>query len=320
MDKKLYEQVWEEVKKAQKVLLIGHKKPDGDALGSMCAVKLWLEQIGKEVKMSCIDKPTKRYSFLPYFNQIQTEINPSEADIVIILDCGAHYMTNFHEKYPELVPGMKEEKDVMKKPFIINIDHHSSNDNFGHLNIVEPESASTTFILYKIFKYLDVQITSQMATCLLTGIYNDTGSFMHSNTSKEALDASAELLRLGAKISPMIKALFKNNSVETLKLWGKVFLNSKITEDNFLISVVRKEDIDDDKDMDHLSGAIDYLNMVPGVDYAMLVKEDRGHIKGSLRTRRDDIDLSEIAKKYGGGGHSKAAGFSIELTDQPLNF
>lgn len=351
MNKKLYEQVWDEIKKAQKILLIGHRKPDGDALGSMCAMKSFLEQMGKEVKMGCVDKPTQKYAFLPYFEWIGTEIEPSQADLVIILDCGAHYMTNFHEKYPELIPGIEDAKNVVgdvyadenyadkvytdegvrfarensqKKPFIINIDHHSSNDNFGHLNIVEPESASTTLILYKIFKYLDVQITSQMATCLLTGIYNDTGSFMHSNTSKEALDASAELLRLGAKISPMIKSLFKSNSIETLKLWGKVFANSKITEDNYLISVVRREDIDDDKDMDHLSGAIDYLNMVPGVDYTMLIKEDRGHIKGSLRTRRDDIDLSEIAKKYGGGGHSKAAGFSIEsaedLADQPLNF
>jgi phosphoesterase RecJ-like protein len=107
-----------------------------------------------------------------------------------------------------------------------------------------------------------------------------------------------------------------------LKLWGKVFSNSRVTNDNFLVSVIKRNEVEEDGDMDQLSGAIDYLNMVPDVKFSMLLKEDRGNVKGSLRTRRNDVDLSEIAKKFGGGGHPKAAGFSMpgKLKKDELDF
>lgn len=315
MKNRLYDKFSEVVAAAQKILIVGHRKPDGDALGSMCALKLYFESLGKEVSQACVDKPSKKYSFLPGIKTVETDIRPDWQDLIVIVDCGAHYMTNFHEKYPTLITVDNPDMEMGNgRPYIVNIDHHSSNDRFGNLNIVEEESASATTIIYKIFDYLEWKITPEIATCLLTGIYNDTGSFMHSNTSNEVMKAAGELLRFGAKISPIIKALFRSNSVETLKTWGKVFSNSRITGDNFLLSIIKKEDIDPDGDMEHMAGAIDYLNMVPDVDFTMLVKEDGGHVKGSLRTKRDDVDLSEIAKKFGGGGHAKAAGFSIKGT------
>jgi len=318
----LYEKLFDRVKKAQNVLVIGHRKPDGDALGSMCAMKIWLSRLGKTVKLACVDRPSKRYNFLPFFDEVQNEINPSEHDLVMVLDCGAHYMAGFHTAYPEIL------KDC------INIDHHASNDNFGGVNIIDHESASATMIIYEIFEYLDVEITPEMATSLLVGIYNDTGSFMHSNTSEKVYFVAGELLKKGAQISRMIKSLFRTNTVPTLKVWGKVFENAKVTDGNFLLSVLKKEDLENEKDSDQVSGAIDYLNMVPGVDFAFLLKEESGNVKGSLRTRRDDMDLSEIAKLYGGGGHPKASGFvlpgkierevrykivSEKLEKQPLN-
>jgi len=303
-----YEQFGEVVQKAQKVLIIGHRKPDGDALGSMCALSLFFESIGKDTVMACVDSPSKKYNFIPNVKYVENDIDPSYYDLVVMVDCGAHYMSNFHEQHPELIPFGDEEKI----PYIVNIDHHSSNDYFGHLNIVEEHAASATMILYKIFEYLDWRITPEIATCLLTGIYNDTGSFMHSNTSGDVMRVASELLKKGAKIAPIIKALFRSNTVDTLKTWGKVFANTEITDDNYLLSVIKEGDLEPGQDMDHLAGAIDYMNMVPDVNYAMLIKQDRGHIKGSLRTRRNDVDLSEIAKKFGGGGHSKAAGFTIK--------
>lgn len=318
----LYEKLLDRVKKAQNILVIGHRKPDGDALGSMCAVKIWLLRLGKSVKLACVDKASKRYNFLPFVDEVEDEITPSDHDLVIILDCGAHYMTGFHTSYPEIL------KDC------VNIDHHASNDNFGSINIVDHNSASATVILYDIFEYLDVEITPDMATCLLAGIYNDTGSFMHSNTSEKVYFVASELLKKGAQISRMIKLLFKTNTVPTLKVWGKAFENAKVTDGNFLLSVLKEDDFESEKDSDQVSGAIDYLNMVPGVDFAFLIKEESGNVKGSLRTKRDDLDLSEIAKLYGGGGHPKASGFvlpgkieqevhykiiSEKLENQPLN-
>jgi len=303
-----YENLWNEVKNAQKILVIGHRKPDGDALGAMCAIKIWLKSIGKEVKLACVDKPTRKYSFLPFVDEIETKINLNETDLVIIVDCGAHYMTDFHEIHPKILSFNNTEK----KPFIVNIDHHSSNDNFGHINIVDQKSASTTMILYEIFKYLDVVISPDMATCLIAGIYNDTGSFMHSNTSYEVYAVAGDLLRSGAKVSGMIKSLFRTNTVSTLKLWGRAFEKAQISDENYIYSVVTEDDLQKIGQSDQVSGAIDYLNMVPDVNFSLLLQEDRSHVKGSLRTRRDDIDLSEIAKKYGGGGHPKAAGFSMD--------
>jgi len=304
-----YENLFNEIKKAQNVLIVGHRKPDGDALGSMCAMKIWLDRIGKDVTMGCVDKPTKKYSFLPHVEDVRKDIDLNRYDLVILVDCGAHYMTDFHEKYPNIISFNNPDK----KPFIINIDHHASNDMFGHINIVDAAKASATMIIFDIFTYLDVEINSEMATCLLTGIYNDTGSFMHSNTSGEVYRVAAELLSKGAKVSPIITSLFKTNSLSSLKLLGKAFSKAEITKDNFIYSVITEEDArGEDGQTDQLSGAVDYLNMVPDVDFALLVQEGRKNVKGSFRTRKDNIDLSEIAKKYGGGGHPKAAGFSID--------
>ena len=138
-----------------------------------------------------------------------------------------------------------------------------------------------------------------------------TGSFMHSNTSRDVYMIAADLLAQGAQISPISRNLFKSNSVSTLKLWGKALMNAEVTDENFVVSVVRESELIEGEDPDQLGGVIDYLNMVPDVDFAMLIKEDRGHIKGSFRTRKDDVDLSKMAALYGGGGHPKASGFSI---------
>jgi bifunctional oligoribonuclease and PAP phosphatase NrnA len=308
MKNESYEKLWKELKKAEKILLIGHRGPDGDALGSMCSMKIWLDGEGKDVDLGCVDKPTQKYSFLPFMRDVKNKIVPSEYDLIMILDCGAHYMTNFHEDHPEILATNPENQGA---PFIVNIDHHSSNDRFGHINIVDSDSASATMILYDIFTYLGVSITPDMATCLITGIYNDTGSFMHSNSSQKVFEVASDLTARGAKVSPLIKSLFKTSTVDTLKAWGKAFSNARVTNDNCLFSVVKNDGTKKGEETDQLSGAIDYLNMVPGVEYTLLLQEDKKLIKGSLRTRREDVDLSKIAEGYGGGGHQKAAGFCI---------
>jgi len=304
----LSKQLETEIAAVQKVLIIGHRKPDGDALGSMCAMKEWIETLGKEVDLGCVDQPSSRYKFLPCMCAIKNEINPREYGLIIFVDCGAHYMSDFHKDHPEILAGNQTEDGL---PKIVNIDHHASNDFFGHLNIVDIKAASTTAILYDIFRELSVEINSDMATCLLTGVYNDTGSFMHSNTSGEIFEMAGDLLAKGAAVSLITQSLFKTMSVKSLRSWGKALENASITDDNFVLSVVKESDLDGKSDSEQLGGVIDYLNMVPDVKFAMLVKEEGGRIKGSFRTKRDDVDLSKIASLYGGGGHPKASGFSI---------
>ncbi len=300
----LYQQAKKEFLKADKVLLISHRKPDADTLGANIAISMWLKRLGKEVTLACCDKPANVFDFLPDVSKFVTEFNLKDFDLMLVADAGASYMTDFHLKYENIfnygIP-------------VINIDHHASNDNYGTINIVEPGSASTTLIVYRMFKEFGVEIDEKMALCLLSGIYGDTGSFMHSNTSMEVLLAASDLMKSGAKLASINKFLFGNKSVSALRLWGRVLENLKITDENVAISVVRENDyVETSSYPEQLSGVVDYLNMVPGIKFSVLINEDRkGHVKGSFRTKNDDVDLSKITQAFGGGGHPKAAGFSL---------
>lgn len=304
MVKNQYQDVLTYIGKSEKILVISHRKPDADTLGAAIALRIWLGSLGKEITLACIDEPGQGLEFFPHINEYVTDFDVQNYDLRIIVDAGASYMTNFHLKYPDFFEAAVP---------IINIDHHASNDNFGLLNIVDAAAASTTVILYRMFKDLNVNIDADIATCLLAGIYGDTGGFMHSNTDKEVYQISADLMSQGANVKEIIKSLFKSKSLETLKLWGKVLEKVQVTNEGVVMSVVRDEDYEQiGSTPENLSGVVDYLNMVPDAKFAVLLNEDRkGNVKGSFRTRQLDLDLSRIAAVFGGGGHPKASGFML---------
>lgn len=303
----LYDEFANRIKPAEKILIISHKKPDGDTLGAGCALKIAFENLGKKhIDLACIDPVSPRFKFIPEVNKYKREItNYQQYDLIIIVDCGAHYMTKFHEKQPEILSGQVP---------IINIDHHASNDLFGQLNIVEEETPSTTIMLYKMFTYLKINITPQMATCLMAGIYNDTGSFMHSNTTQEVYNIAADLVSLGAKVTVIAKHIFNTNPVSTLKMWGKAMDNAFMTNEGFTMSVVTEQDIKEcNATAEDLSGVVDILNSVPDSKFTVIINEDcKGNIKGSFRTNQEDVDLLDYATIFNGGGHRKAAGFTLK--------
>ena len=171
---------------SQKILLISHRKPDGDTLGACTSMYNALKTEGKELTLACIDEIPERYSFMPDTKEYIHEFDFREFDLLIVCDAGASYMTNYHVKYPDIFKG-----DVP----VINIDHHASNDNFGKVNIVNTSAASATMIVYRFFKFFGYEITPNMATGILTGLYNDTGSFMHQNTTPEALKIAGEMVQ-----------------------------------------------------------------------------------------------------------------------------
>lgn len=304
MIENLYQDVLSYITKSAKILVISHRKPDADTLGAALSLKIWLGSMGKEVTLACIDEPREGLDFFPYINEFVQDFDVNEYDLRIIVDAGASYMTNFHLKYSDFFE--------VSVP-IINIDHHASNDNFGSVNVVDAVAPSTTVILYRMFKSLNVEIDANMATCLLAGIYGDTGGFMHSNTDGEVYKISADLMAKGANVKGIIKSLFKSKSLETLKLWGKVLEKVQITNDGVVMSVVKDEDYEQvGSTPENLGGVVDYLNMVPNTKFAVLLNEDRkGNVKGSFRTRQVDLDLSRIAAVFGGGGHPKASGFML---------
>lgn len=292
-------QAYQAIYEAQNIAVIPHRGPDGDAIGAACATKLTIQQFGKQVDIVCVDPAPKNTQFLPCSNQIIHELYISKYQLIIVVDCGSAEMHKF---------------DLSQVTYpIINIDHHASNNNYGTINLVDVSAASTTQILHEIFTKWQFPQNQQIAECLLTGIYFDTGSFKHNNTSPRVLRAASALSKLGADGGKISKNLFHNNSVNKLKLWGKILENTKRTQKNIVTSAVRSKDYQETHtNSKDLEGVIDYLNTVPESKFSLLLSEDQnGGIKGSIRTQNETTDLSKIAEIFGGGGHKMASGFRI---------
>lgn len=287
---------------SQKVVIISHNRPDGDTVGSNLALRLLLKNMGKEVTSACSDPVPENFHFLPEVSQFTQEFLLEDYDTVIIVDAGAKHLVRFFETYPELTR--------TRKP-IISIDHHYSNDKFGTLNIIDPKETSTTSLLYRIFQDQNFEITPDIATCLLNGLYTDTGSFMHSNTTPETMKIASQLIKKGANFKKISKYNFKTKKTKNLKLIGEVLDNLSVNKDNVVVGAVNQETFERyQATSEDLSGVADMISSIPSTDYSMLLTESTdGKIKASLRTRKDDVNVAKIAEQYGGGGHAKAAGF-----------
>lgn len=293
------------LRKSKKIGIISHCGPDGDTVGCNLALRHALESMGKEVTSICCDDIPEKYQFLDAANTFQKELNVSRFDLIITVDIAAKQLIGFEP----------EQAELFKFFPLINIDHHPDNQLFGNLNIVDETSASATMILFRLFRFLHVPITRDMATALMLGMYYDTGSFMHSNTSPAAYDMAGELLRAGADMRLIVQNLFRYFPANRLKLWGEVFKRTKMNPHQVVSSVITKHDFQVTQTCsEDLTGVVEYLNMVPESQFALLLTEDENQpqVKGSLRTLKDDVDVSAIAHKYGGGGHKKASGFRIQ--------
>ena len=299
---KKLEQLLEEVEHA---VIFSHRNPDGDTIGGNIALRLALEAQGKCVTSVCADPLPHIYDIMPGCHVFQQDWDRSDVDMYMNVDGSSTTQLVFPEKEPSLLDG--------RVPFV-SIDHHISNALFGTLNVVVPDACSTTFILYHLFCALRWNITPLMATYLLLGIYYDTGSFMHANTSFEALQAASELQSLGADRAMVMKVLYQQRTQGQLKIWGRALERMERTPDGVIVSGVTAKDLREcGAQTDEVGGVVDYLNSVGGTKFSVLLSEDpvKGIVKGSTRTRRDDVDLSEFCKKLGGGGHKKASGFGI---------
>lgn len=296
---------------AQKICIISHRGPDGDAVGSNLALRLALEDLGKKVVSACVDRLPKDSLFLKRADEFVQDFNYEDFDVIVSVDCGALKLVKFHETKPEILSAAK--------PFI-NFDHHESNDNFGTINVVDPHSCATCFILYEFLNFCGWRITTDIATCLLHGIYFDTGGMMHSNTTSDVFKVASALLARGANLKRVSKELFHTTPVNKLRLWGRILERTYVNEEGVTVSAVGKQDyIACGATHKDSGGAIDYLNAVPGSKYCVLLSEDdNGLVRGSMRTQREDVNLSEVASKWGGGGHPKASGFGIEGHLEPV--
>lgn len=291
------------IQSSGKILLVSHRRPDGDTLGANIGLHFALRQLGKNTTLACIDEIPRRLRFLKGTEKFVQEFRIDDFDLIIICDAGAYHMTGFHEKYTDF---------LSKRVPILNIDHHASNDFFGTVNLVDPKASSATVIVWRILKQLKVKFTPEIAEALLAGIYNDTGGFMHANTTKETFEAAADFMQTGISVSTIVKPLMKDATLVQLKLWGFMLENLHMNEKGVISSVVNQTDFRQiGARPSDTGGIVDLINTVPESSFTVLLAEDEGMVKGSLRTQRDDVDVDAVARQFGGGGHRKAAGFRI---------
>ncbi|RJR31967.1 hypothetical protein C4569_00880 [Candidatus Parcubacteria bacterium] len=292
------------INSSHKIILSFHKKPDGDALGAVCAMSYFLESQKKDYFIFCSDKILRQYTFLSFPKIFETD--PARAkifnpDLIILLDTG-------DSRY-SCLPAL----DEFSCPKI-NIDHHISNELFGQVNIVMPELSSTAEIIYNFFRFAGHRIAKEEATGLLAGLIFDTGNFSNANTFFSTLQAASDLVRYGARLPQVNEFTVRNKSVSALQLWGKVLMRLSYNEKyKTAVTIITQEDIKKYKvDDEAVAGVANFLNNLSEVNATIVLKEEAdGLIKGSMRTNRDDVDLSLLARIFGGGGHAKAAGFTI---------
>lgn len=287
-----------------KLIILTHANPDGDAIGSALGLYLGLKQKGLVVDVACADSCPDEFKYLQNYDHLKNNFNPADYQAALFVDCGDKNLTRFEKKYPEIL------SDNWVK---INIDHHVSNDNFGEINFVITDVASASMIVYQILKVLDCKIDPAIANALITGIYTDTGGFMHQNTTPLSYQYAAELIKLGASPQPVAKNVFHTYNFRTLKLWGKVLQNLHLTSDGAAVVGVEEKDYESlGCTRQDLAGVIDFINAMPEARYSVMLSEDgKGNVKASLRTRKADVDVKALAEQYGGGGHIKASGFTI---------
>jgi len=305
--KAINKKIREAIYSANTVLLISHQNPDGDALGCLTAFSQYLDNIKKNHEVFCMKLPKNSYRFLLNIEKVKSfdhELSRN-FDLIITFDSSSLQYAGAHK----LVESLKGNHTL------INIDHHHTNELFGHINLVKPSAASTTEIVHRYFLDLEIRLSKNIAISLMTGILGDTDSFSNHNTTPNTLHCAASLLSAGAPIEKIVKETYRNKSVQILKHWGKAFERLTVNE-KFKIgyTVLTEDELKSfENEQEATEGLANYLNNLSGVNLILVLKEiGDGTIKGSFRTGNDDIDVSALAKLFGGGGHKKAAGFTLK--------
>lgn len=293
------------VKSSKNILIISHVNPDGDTLGTMCALySAILKQYKKKAEMLILSKLPKIYEFLPNINKAKTidMLDKSrEYDLVITVDVAS------------LDRIIDAQIFFDKAKFTVNIDHHRTNNNYGTLAFVEPDASSSGEVLHKIFKKIDWNIDLEIATCLYVAILTDTGGFRFENTSANVFKAAAELTKMGINPKCLYKKCYESKPKSVVLFQNycvskAVFLN----DDKVAYTTIYKKDMekfavgDDSTD-----GIAEMLRAISSTEISFVVKEtDAKTCKISMRSK--SVDIAEICSKFGGGGHKFAAGCTIK--------
>ena len=301
------------LKTSDPILLATHKNPDGDAIGSLLALGIALETMGKTAHFFCESNIPAVYQFLQGVNRVIHQLPGSDCGTALVLDCG-----NI-ERLGEAA------EDVKRFPVIINIDHHATNTGFGHYKYIDVDACASAEIVYQIITAMAVPISKAIATAIYTGILTDTGSFRFTNTNQAAFAICQEMVAKGVDPSSVARHVYGTYSMGRLKLLNLALDSIEISPDGkvswmALTQEMMKETGTQPEDAD---GIINYARRIEDVKVAILIQELGGNGNGGRNRKtpyhvslRSDgsVDVSTIASAFGGGGHVSAAGFNTDAS------
>ena len=299
--------ILEEIKKAKKILINCHYKPDADGIGSALAIYLALKKIGDfEIEMICPSKIPESYNYLPYFNELKhanySEFDFSKYDLWIIPDAANWWQISGNLDFDP------------PKIDVINLDHHETNEIEFENSIISKGLSSTAELLYQVFEDWGVELDKEIATCLLSGVIGDTGVFRYTNVTSKTLEISKRLMDLGADKNMIVTKTYGSIPFNEMKFWGRILDLMQFEKDyHFVwvaISLGEYEKYDRPSEAKSAS-ASNFASIVEGTDFGIvMVEEKKDFVTCSFRSR-GKFDISKIASELGGGGHKEAAGARI---------
>ena len=286
-----------ELNRARSLVLTTHINPDGDALGSMLALFLYLREKKVQVQMWLDDNLPGMYSFLPGLENIERPPSaPMQGDLLVVLDAGEASRTGSAAKN--------------FRGRVLNIDHHLSNGNFADVTYIDESASATGLLIQRMLDESGAHISPEMATCLFTAIATDCGFFRYANTDAETLHAAARLVHLGAQ-PHMISEQIQTMPLSKITALSRVLDTLEVSDCGRVASIevppgVAAADVEDTE------GFIDYPRNIVGVEVAIMYKPlpEKEAVKLSFRSRR--LNVSDLSRSLGGGGHARAAGWTLK--------
>ena len=295
---------------ARRVLAVGHENPDADTLGATLGVMRIVESLGGVADPVCTDPIPPLYDFLAGADRFRTDPDPrSDYDLLVVSDCGSlDRIGDVRGRHPVLFERL---------PRVV-IDHHASNQGAGPTDWIDPAAAATCEMVTLLATRLGVPLESgdgSLAAALMAGIVMDTATFAHPNATPRTLAVSAALVEAGAPLSDISRRLYRSKPTAQLRLFGRVLDRLDRADGGRVIhSTLLDADLSATGTLPpHSEGIIDLLAQADEAEVAILFKEAGDSTRISVRTKPGGVDATVLTGKFGGGGHARAAGATVEL-------
>ncbi len=311
MERLVHERIADALRASRKPLFISDERIDGDSLGASLAMVHWMKHLKKDVQVYVNTEVPEKYTFLPGIEQCTHDLSvfqDPEVDLIVVFDCSdARYIETLTSHLPRSIP-------------VVNVDHHATNSGYGTINQVLVGASATAAVVYQFFKANGITPSRDAATCLLAGLCFDTSVFSNSATNEQALRIASDLILHGGRIHEVIRHLFLSRSIGVLRVWG-VALERLHENPVFggVITCLTRADLEEGEVLaEEVEGLSNFLHLVLDADTVATLRETpEGSVVVSLRSRT--VDVSAIAKAHGGGGHRRAAGYTVPHSHLEIN-